>query len=173
MVGLKGSVAMAVSDSLDHLAVRPVTAVIASVKTVLYSAGAPVLPAIDADGQPLAVPPGTPLPEQPDQILALTVLEVVAGELPDGPITAYKINERYFLTDSHGSDEWLFLLQREESGRWRISAAYPPDAVREIRAQLKAHAAGTASDDEPKGGGLLSRLTRTLGLDAQDDASGP
>lgn len=164
---------MSVSDSFNHSAVRPVTAVIASVETVLYSAGAPVSPAVDADGQPLAVPPGTLLPEQPDQILALTVLEVVAGELPDGPITAYKIRERYFLTDSHGSAEWLFFLQREESGRWRISAAYPPDAVGEIRAQLKAPATGTASDDAPEGGGLRSRLRRTLGLDEQDDTSGP
>jgi hypothetical protein len=170
-VGLKGSVAMSLSESSDHLPVGPVTAVIASVKTVLYSAGAPVLPAIDADGQPLAVPPGTPLAEQPDQILALTVLEVVAGELPGGPVTAYKIRERYFLTESHGPDRWLFLLQREESGRWRILAAYPPDAVGEVRARLKARAAGTTSDDEPEGGGLRSRLWRTLGLDAQDDNS--
>ncbi len=162
---------MSVSESCDHLPVGPVTAVIASVKTVLYSAGAPVLPAAGADGQPLAMPPGTPLPEQPDQILALTVLEVVAGELPDGPITAYKIGERYFLTDSHGPDGWLFFLQREESGRWRIVDAYPPDAAGEMRAQLKAHAAGKASDDEPEGGGLRSRLRRTLGLDAQGDTS--
>jgi hypothetical protein len=162
---------MSVSESCDHLPVRPVTAVIASVKTVLYSAGAPVLPAIDSDGQPLAVPPGTPPPEQPDQILALTVLEVVAGELPDGPITAYKIRERYFLTDSHGPGGWLFFLEREESGRWRIMDAYPPDAVGEMRAQLKGHAAGTDWDDEPESGGLRNRLRRSLGLDAQDDTS--
>jgi hypothetical protein len=163
---------MSVPESSDQLPARPFTAVIASVKTVLYSAGEPVLPAIDADGQPSAVPPGTPPPEQPDQILALTVLEVVAGELPAGPVTAYKIRERYFLTDSHGPDGWLFFLQREESGRWRISAAYPPNAVDEMRTQLKTHAAGTTSDEE-EGGGLRSKLWRTLGLDAQDDTNGP
>ena len=164
---------MSVSEVSDHPPVHPVTAVIASVKTVLYSAGAPVLPAINADGQPSAVPPGTPLPEQPDQILALTVLEVVAGELPSGPITAYKIRERYFLTDSQGSDEWLFFLQREEAGRWRIVDAYPPDAVGEMRARLKAQESGTTSDDEPEGVGLRDRLRRTLGLDAQADTTDP
>src|ERR1700712_3126543 len=131
---------MYVPESVDQLLQRTDAAVVASVKTVLYTAGIPVGAPIDGDGQPVAVPPGAPLPEQPDQILALTILDVVAGALPAGPIIAYKIRERDFLTETDGAERWRLFLHQEESGRWRIFAAYPPAAVGDMRAQLQAHA---------------------------------
>lgn len=168
---LKGWAAMYFPQFLDQLLARTEAAVVASVKTVLYSAGTPVGPPIGADGQPGALPPGIPMPVQPDQILDLTILDVLAGALPDGPITAYKISERYFLTDSDGAERWLLFLHLEESGRWRIFAAYAPDDVDAMRAQLQAYAAAPAPlDGEPDGGGLRVRLRRTLGLDGPDDA---
>jgi hypothetical protein len=129
---------MYIPESVDSLLARSEVAVIAAIHEVLYSAGPYAGLPTDANGEPLEFPPGSPLPRQPDQILALTILNVLSGTLPDGQVTAYKVDEGYYLDESDVGGRWLFFLAREPSGRWRITAAFRPEDVASVRAQVEA-----------------------------------
>lgn len=129
---------MYVPESLDSLLARSDVVVIAAIHEVLFSAGPKTPPLTDLSGQLVALTPGTSLPRQPDQILALAILNVLAGTLPPGQVTAYKIDEGYFIEETDIGGRWLFFLGLEPSGRWRIAAAYWPDDVAAVRAQLEA-----------------------------------
>jgi hypothetical protein len=131
---------MYVPESVESLLARSDVAVLAAIHDVVFSAGPRTPPATDLNGQPVPLAPGAPLPRQPDQILALTILNVLAGTLPPGQVTAYKIDEGYFIEESDVGDRWLFFLAREPSGRWQITAAYRPDDVATVRAHLEARA---------------------------------
>ncbi len=175
---------MYVPESLESMLARSDVAVVASINAVLYSGGVPLPPPTGPEGEP--PPPGTLLPHQPDQIFGLTVLNVLVGSLPDGPLTVYKVNERYWIGDADIGQRWLFFLSRQGSGRWRTVVGFTPDAVDEVRAELlrlrppeperpllqraapvraATSAAAPIRPKPAKSGGVLASLRRSLGLD--------
>jgi hypothetical protein len=125
-------------ESVESLRARSDVVVIAAIHEVVFSAGPKTPPLTDLSGQPVALTPGEPLPRQPDQILGLAILNVLAGTLPPGQVTVYKIDEGYFVDETDIGNRWLFFLAREPSGRWRIAAAYRPEDVATVRAHLAA-----------------------------------
>jgi hypothetical protein len=179
-------------ESVASMLSRSDVVVIAAINGIHYSAGDPVPPPLGPNGEPPR--PGTLLPQQPDQIVGLTVLHVLSGTLPDGPLTIYKVNERFWISPAEIGQRWLFFLSRQSSGRWRTVVTFTPDAVDEVRVELAALApqeaeapvrpartrtrseppASAVAADEPTNPeqqapeakpGRLAALRRTFGLD--------
>jgi hypothetical protein len=171
---------MYVPEPVESMLARSDVVVIAAINGVHYSAGEPVPPPVGPGGEP--PPPGTLLPRQPDQIVGLTVLNVLVGTLPDGPLTVYKVGERFWIGDAEIGQRWLFFLSRQSSGRWRTVVSFTPEAVDEVRAEIAAAlpaegepppalptarppAAPLKSDSSTPKPGVWGSLRRTFGLD--------